>query len=236
MAAKEDEGAGGDSAELLPETPGNQTSTIEQNLPPDTEENVSRQAEDIVRNFIYERYIHDLIDAGNTGDTEGYGEQTPAMPELTNFTSDPLGSASRVGRQLAMIGDDINSRYADQFSGMVKMLDLTPNTAYDAFAGIARRLFEDGVINWGRVITLLCFGYRMARQVLISGMKTFFRKIVEFLVKFIVREKIAKWIAEQGGWVAALRYVPESVGWPTIAMISVFAALSITMAYWISKR
>ena len=45
----------------------------------------------------------------------------------------------QVGRQLAMIGDDINDRYAPQFNGMIKSLNLSPDTAYEAFAGIARK-------------------------------------------------------------------------------------------------
>lgn len=64
------------------------------------------------------------------------------------------------------------------------------------------RLFRDGNINWGRVITLLCFGYRMAVNVIQRGIRGFFSNIVGFVVKFIITEKIAKWIAEQGGWVS----------------------------------
>ena len=45
----------------------------------------------------------------------------------------------QVGRQLAMIGDDINERYAPQFNSMIKSLHLSPDTAYEAFAGIARK-------------------------------------------------------------------------------------------------
>lgn len=63
------------------------------------------------------------------------------------------------------------------------------------------RLFRDGVIHWGRVITLLCFGYRMAVNVIQSGIRGFFAKIVGYVCKFIMTEKIAKWIADQGGWV-----------------------------------
>ena len=38
-----------------------------------------------------------------------------------------------------MIGDDINDRYSSQFNRMIKSLNLSPDTAYEAFAGIARR-------------------------------------------------------------------------------------------------
>ncbi len=45
----------------------------------------------------------------------------------------------QVGRQLAIIGDDINERYAPQFGHMIKKLSVTPDTAYEAFAGVARK-------------------------------------------------------------------------------------------------
>lgn len=72
---------------------------------------------------------------------------------------------------------------------------------------ISLRLFRDGNINWGRVVTLLCFGYRMAITVLQRGIRGFFSKIVGFIVKFICKERIAKWIADQGGWVSI--YTPS---------------------------
>jgi len=47
-----------------------------------------------------------------------------------------------IGRQLAVVGDDINNRYAPEFSQMICMLHLTPETAYEAFAGVARKYVE----------------------------------------------------------------------------------------------
>lgn len=47
--------------------------------------------------------------------------------------------AAQIGRQLAVIGDDINDRYAPQFNRMIRMLNITPDTAYEAFAGVARK-------------------------------------------------------------------------------------------------
>lgn len=47
--------------------------------------------------------------------------------------------ASQVGRQLARIGDDINRRYADEFNDMINQLSITEDTAYEVFAGVARK-------------------------------------------------------------------------------------------------
>ena len=53
-------------------------------LPPDTVDHVVDQAEDVVRNFMYQRYQQELMNPGREGET------TPQVPELVNFTSDPL--------------------------------------------------------------------------------------------------------------------------------------------------
>ena len=47
--------------------------------------------------------------------------------------------AARVGRQLAKIGDDINLRYQPEFDQMINQLDMSQSTAYDVFAGVAKK-------------------------------------------------------------------------------------------------
>jgi hypothetical protein len=55
------------------------------------------------------------------------------------FFLDVYRSAAQIGRQLAYIGDTINERHAPQFNQMIRLMNLTPETAYEAFAGIARK-------------------------------------------------------------------------------------------------
>ncbi|XP_054659674.1 bcl-2 homologous antagonist/killer isoform X2 [Grus americana] len=112
-------------------------------------------------------------------------------------------TGSLVGRRLAIIGDDINERYDAEFRYMLKSLQPTKDNAYEYFTRIASSLFESG-INWGRVIALLGFGYHMAMHVCQHGMPGFFRRIAHYVAEFVLRNRIAQWIAQQGGWVAAL--------------------------------
>ena len=44
----------------------------------------------------------------------------------------------RVGRQLAVIGDEVDSQYASLFSKMIDTLSVSDNTPYDNFADVAR--------------------------------------------------------------------------------------------------
>lgn len=62
-------------------------------------------------------------------------------------------------------------------------------------------MFDSG-INWGRVIALLGFGYCMAIHVYQQGITGFLRRIARYVTEFMLRNRIARWIAQQGGWVS----------------------------------
>ncbi|KAK3097916.1 hypothetical protein FSP39_014424 [Pinctada imbricata] len=208
-------------------------------LPPDTVDHVVDQAEDVLKNFIYERYQKDLLEEKNVG------ESTPPAPELVTFTTDPLSRASQVGRQLARIGDDINRRYADEFSSMVDHLNITEDTAYEVFASVARKnqtfylqIIHEG-INWGRVAALMCLAYRIVMKVLkvrdrARQLTDFIRLIISHVVRFI-HEIIAGWIASQGGWISVLEYTP-GMGLGSMAFVVGSCVLAIAAVVYFSRR
>jgi len=89
---------------------------------------------------------------------------------------------------------------------MIGDLQMTSRTAYSTFAKVARRLIQQG-ITWGRIVALLLFGFEIAVSVLergATGIRDFLHEIVDVVVKFIINEKIAQWIKDQGGWLAFL--------------------------------
>jgi len=64
-------------------------------------------------------------------------------------------------------------------------------------------LFSDGVINWGRIVVVLCFGYRVIIAALRRGLGVVFSQLVQFVVQFFVNENIVRWVAAHGGWVSS---------------------------------
>ncbi|KAJ8390522.1 hypothetical protein AAFF_G00103190 [Aldrovandia affinis] len=162
-------------------------------LPPDTEEHVVEETEEVFCSYVFYRYNQE----------REQGDKLPSDPEIMALQPDKTSQMCRVGQQLAVIGDDINRRYDLNFMEMLSQLALTPDNAYDYFCKIAKSLFDSG-INWGRVIALLSFGYRMALHVFQQGMTGFLSRIARFIGDFLLRNRIAQWIAQQGGWVAAL--------------------------------
>ncbi|GCC24323.1 hypothetical protein chiPu_0002723 [Chiloscyllium punctatum] len=182
---------------------------------PVTEEGVVQETEDVFRSYVFFRYQSEREEGANV----------PEDPEIIEMQQPPENTPTLVGRQLALIGDDINRRYDLEFHNLLSTLPLNAGNAYDYFRKIADGLFESG-INWGRVIALLGFGYRMAIYVFQKGMKGFLSQIAKFIAEFVLKNRIARWIAAQGGWVAALEldniYIKWMLGILAIVLVGVF--------------
>ncbi|XP_030329389.1 bcl-2 homologous antagonist/killer [Strigops habroptila] len=159
-----------------------------------SEDRVAEETEEVFRSYAFYRYQQER---------EERGEEVPMDPEIVEIQQELGSTGSLVGRRLAIIGDDINERYDAEFRYLLKSLQPTKENAYEYFTRIASSLFESG-INWGRVIALLGFGYRMAIHVYQHGRTGFLRWIARCVVEFMLRNRIAQWIAQQGGWAAAL--------------------------------
>jgi len=63
-----------------------QVSPVKETLKPDTEENVVEEAEDVIKNFMFQRYQEDLQEEADQEEVHN----TPQIPELVHFTSNPM--------------------------------------------------------------------------------------------------------------------------------------------------
>ncbi|XP_078320168.1 bcl-2 homologous antagonist/killer-like [Crassostrea virginica] len=190
----------------------------------DTEEHVVDEAESVTRNFIYESYQLEM------------GAHIPSsittlIPELRNVTLDPTSQASIVARKLALIGDKIHSQFRGQFEDIFNQLDVRDKMDYKVFENVTKKLFAKEP-NWGRVATLMYFAYfiimRFAKEKA-KILPQFLKDIVSHVVRFI-KEKLAGWIARQGGWRAALQYstsVSVKHGRVRIVVMSCLAIVAI---------
>jgi len=201
--------------------PVNLCQISQQPLFPDTVEHVEDQSEDVLTHYLYQ----------SLGNHEGIVQPSPK----------PDTDAAKIGRYIVRVGDEINDKYSDELDGMVSELtgmgvDLSSiDVAYAAFCKVASGVFEEG-INWGRIFILLSFGYRMAKKVLEGNLSQFLAKIVKTIFKFMVERKITQWIADNGGWVAALMLVPQAVSnrstlWYGVAALSLGAIAIFAVKY-----
>ncbi|XP_059723583.1 bcl-2 homologous antagonist/killer [Haemorhous mexicanus] len=157
-----------------------------------SEGRVAEEAEEVFRSYAFYRYQQERQERG---------AELPPDPEIEQIQQDLESTRSQVGQRLAIIGDDIYRRYDAEFRTMLESLQPTRENAYMHFTKIASSLFESGT-NWGRVIALLAFGYRMAMHVWQRGVSGFLRRIARYVADFMLQHHIARWIAQQGGWEA----------------------------------
>lgn len=175
--------------------PGPPRQGCEESAPSSTsEEQVAQDTEEVFRSYVFYRHQQEQ---------EAEGAVLPADPEIVALSLEPASTMAQVGQRLAIIGDDINQRYDEEFQTMLQHLQPTVENAYQYFTKIASSLFESG-INWGRVVALLGFGYRLALHVYQRGLTGFLGQVTRFVVDFMLHHCIARWIAQRGGWVAAL--------------------------------
>ncbi|KFV19696.1 Bcl-2 homologous antagonist/killer, partial [Tauraco erythrolophus] len=149
-----------------------------------SEDQVAEETEEVFRSYAFYRYQQEI---------EERGEEVTMDPEIMDIQQDLESTGSLVGRRLAIIGDDINERYDAEFRYMLKSLQPTRENVREYFTRIASSLFDSG-INWGRVIALLGFGYRMAIYVYQQGMPGFLRWIARCVAEFVLRNRIAQGI------------------------------------------
>ena len=179
---------------------------------------VANETKEIFKNFVYRRLTSEIEKEASEGELDVPCLEPAVLSSLvepSNDQSKKEGDKSAtdqefinlVGLKLASYGDEIQARYHDTFSQMITNLNLSElgnERAYESFRKIARRLFEYE-ITWGRILALLYFGYEIAVTVIKQGVRgtaKFLKSLIKLIVDFIVNEKIAKWIAKQGGWVS----------------------------------
>ncbi|NWH66290.1 BAK protein, partial [Geococcyx californianus] len=81
-----------------------------------SEDQVVKETEEVFRSYAFHRYQQER---------EERGEEVPVDPEIVEIQQELGSTASQVGRRLAIIGDDINERYDEEFRAMLKSLQPT---------------------------------------------------------------------------------------------------------------
>lgn len=166
-------------------------------------EDISEETRYILEEFIIERAAEDGVDMGLVKPI--IDVDLVALPQYRQI--------QQIANRLRMIGDELD---ADQ--RIRSMVNQVPaNSPYETFSDVAKELFSDGIYNWGRIVTLFYFTYKLILKSLKDQPSTILRCLIEWTVRF-VREIVAPWIIRKGGWLVILREsVPQS-RWTTIGV------------------
>ncbi|CAF0827138.1 unnamed protein product [Rotaria sp. Silwood1] len=159
-------------------------------------EDVTEETRYILEEFIIERATEDGVDMGLVKPI--IDVDLSALPQYRQI--------QQIAHRLRMIGDELD---ADQ--RIKNMVDQVPiNSPYETFSDVAKELFCDGIYNWGRIVTLFYFTYKLILKSLRDQPSSILHVFVEWTVRF-VKEIVAPWIVRKGGWLVILRdVVPQS--------------------------
>jgi len=136
---------------------------------------------------------------------------------------------SENGRLLRQIGDDLDSN--QELNNMISSIKVTADNVMEIFGSLITETFRDGTINWGRIVTLMFVGYKLAVKVLFEGdvLKMIIKGVVEYIGK-----KLVHWIVNCGGWDACRSYF----GSTSAQLMGVFlAGCAVTaLVFWLKGK
>ena len=89
---------------------------------------------------------------------------------------------------------------------MVNRLNVVPDTAYEAFMGVADELFLHGGITWARIVCLYAFMGRLALWAKDRRMYALKNKLPLYVSRYM-GDEIAHFIKGYGGWVSIQKHL-----------------------------
>ncbi len=113
------------------------------------------------------------------------------------------GQTTKYTKTMRKVVDQLSDTYNDQFTELIKKLDIRQINGLQTICAVAEGLFADGTNNWGRIVTLYAFGGFVAKQALESNVADLADVIADF-IGFYVSKTLKPWIDSNNGWVMTL--------------------------------
>ncbi|XP_014672178.1 PREDICTED: induced myeloid leukemia cell differentiation protein Mcl-1 homolog [Priapulus caudatus] len=111
---------------------------------------------------------------------------------------DTLPRPCKAALTMHKVCDTILSEHEMLYSQLVmRALSDNKRDSSDVIVQVAREVFKDGTINWGRVAALYAFAGKMARYCKANGIET--DTLVDSLAAYTSTD-LKDWICENGGW------------------------------------
>lgn len=118
---------------------------------------------------------------------------------IDNETKKPVDRYCKTMRRTVK---EMSDRHDYAFKGMVNKLNVNDVSAFPTFVSVADAIFEDGQINWGRVVAVYTFAARLALHCR-STSPDCDERIALYAGKYVA-SKLGRWILDNGGWVRSV--------------------------------
>ncbi|XP_078450432.1 apoptosis regulator BAX isoform X2 [Lampetra fluviatilis] len=174
-------------------------------------DHINVQAGQLLRRFILDRAERETETVGPAPTLEELGG-SPAEQEDKGVIE--------VANCLRLIGDEL-----DRDQKLQEMIRNMPiESPRELFMRVAIQIFADGTFNWGRVVALFYFAYRLVMKAYSRQLLDIVKTIISWAVDFI-RENVIQWIREQGGWEGVRTYFGTQT-WHSLTMFAAGALVS----------
>ncbi|KAJ8383426.1 hypothetical protein AAFF_G00221260 [Aldrovandia affinis] len=116
-----------------------------------------------------------------------------------------LGRAAARGKSKALatltrVVDDVIGKHQIAYNGMVQKLCLEQKEDDMGFVTVvAKKLFDDGTTNWGRVASLVAFGAMVCRRLKDSGREHCMEAVGDQISTYLLTEQ-REWLLSNKGW------------------------------------
>lgn len=154
-------------------------------------------------------YIHSLA--------ENYLQYVLQLPAFESAPSRTSRVLQRVAFSVQKEVEKNLKPYLDDFH--VESID----TARIIFNQVMEKEFEDGIINWGRIVTIFAFGgvlmKKLPQEQIALDVDTY-KQVSSFVAEFIMNNT-GEWIRQNGGWEDGFtkKFEPKS-GWLTFLQMT----------------
>ncbi|KAM9457258.1 apoptosis regulator BAX-like [Clarias gariepinus] len=153
---------------------------------------------------------------------------TPSLPEVQ-----PLDNPQhqmlldQVAQSVKVIGDQLNrdQSFNNHIDGLACLCDK------NIFSRLVEGVFNDGQINWGRIIVLYYAVGRLAVKMVLANLPRVFSELLDSCLDFF-RTKLLVWIRNMGGWISSISEMTRfSIEHISASSFNIFPSAELAVAF-----
>ncbi|XP_039271613.2 uncharacterized protein LOC120346045 [Styela clava] len=191
------------------------------------ERRVGGQAHLLLEMFILDRIQRDPMSSRHRDQVQTAVCQDDMQQEKQSFSDHGEDHLDDVACALRDIGDQLAQDY-----DLNNLIDMVPiKSPKEIFMKVCRQMFDDGQFNWGRVVALFYFAYRLITKAVatavdsIPWVKEIFKWAIDFFCQYV-----AWWIIQRGGWAMIREWWGPSTR--TMSGLGVMAVMTLVYVWW----
>ncbi|XP_073465982.1 induced myeloid leukemia cell differentiation protein Mcl-1 [Aquarana catesbeiana] len=145
-------------------------------------------------------------------------------------------SNTKAQTTLRRVSTEIIDKHKVAFQGMLQRLPIQDENDIQRLSEVPSMVFNDGITNWGRIVTLISFGAFVAKHLKIIKLEHCTRQLADNFADYLMTQK-REWIVQHNGWEGCVEFFhveDYESGLRTVLMaFAGVAGLGASLAYMI---